>query len=236
MTLPVAILAGGLGTRLGAITRQVPKALVDVAGRPFAEHQIELLVRHGVRRIVFCVGHLGDHIESAIGDGGRWNIEIQYSYDGAALVGTGGAVGAAIDRLGPRFLVLNGDTYLECDYESIDAAFVAAGTEGLMTISREPRRDRANVRYEGGRVVAYDKGSGDPRMRHADNGLNGFTSEAFQSCPAGAFDLGFVQRALIARGQLLAIEIPQPYFDMGSPEGLAALAAHLAPDGARSRI
>jgi N-acetyl-alpha-D-muramate 1-phosphate uridylyltransferase len=229
VTLPVAILAGGLATRLGEIARQVPKALVDVAGRPFAEHQIDLLVRHGVTRLVFLVGHFGDRIQSAIGDGRRWHIDIQYAYDGPAQLGTGGALGAALDRLGPRFLVLNGDTYLECDYEAIEAAFVGAGTDGLMTISREPRLDRANVRYENGRVVAYEKGAADPRMQHADNGLTGFTREAFRDCPAGAFDLGFVQRALIARQQLLAIEIPQTYFDMGSPEGLAALAAHLAP-------
>jgi NDP-sugar pyrophosphorylase family protein len=233
VTLPVAILAGGLATRLGDIARQVPKALVDVGGRPFAERQIELLARHGVRRIVFCVGHLGERIESTIGDGRRWNVDIQYSYDGAALRGTGGALRAALDRLGPRFLVLNGDTYLECDYPAIEAAFVAAGTEGLMTISRESRPGRANVRYENGRVVAYDKGTADLRMQHADNGLNGFTREAFRACPEGAFDLGVVQRALITSRQLLAIEIPQTYFDMGSPEGLAALAAHLAPNVAR---
>ena len=235
MNLPVAILAGGLATRLGDIARQVPKALVDVAGTPFAERQIELLARHGVRRIVFLVGHLGERIESTIGDGRRWNVEIQYAYDGPALLGTGGALRAALDRLGTRFLVLNGDTYLECDYEAIESAFVAARTEGLMTISREPRPGRANVRYENGRVVAYDKGTADPRMQHADNGLNGFTSEAFRACPDGAFDLGVVQRALIARQQLLAIEIPQSYFDMGSPEGLAALAAHLSSTVARSR-
>jgi NDP-sugar pyrophosphorylase family protein len=134
MSLPVAILAGGLATRLGQITADRPKALVDVAGRPFAEHQIELLRRHGVTRIVFLVGHLGERVEEALGDGRRWGVTLRYVFDGPSALGTGGAVRNALPELGSSFFVLYGDSYLECEYGDIARMFVASGADGMLTV------------------------------------------------------------------------------------------------------
>jgi NDP-sugar pyrophosphorylase family protein len=92
----VAILAGGLATRLRPLTERIPKSLVPVAGRPFLAHQLELLRKQGVTRAVLCVGHLGDQIETAFGAGGAFGLELSYSYDGPMLAGTAGALAIRI--------------------------------------------------------------------------------------------------------------------------------------------
>ena len=87
--LPVAILAGGLATRMRPVTERIPKALIEVAGLPFVAHQLALLRREGVERVVLCVGFLGEMIEASIGDGARFGLSVAYSFDGEKLLGTG---------------------------------------------------------------------------------------------------------------------------------------------------
>jgi NDP-sugar pyrophosphorylase family protein len=230
MSLPVAILAGGLATRLGPVTADRPKALVDVAGRPFAEHQIELLRRHGITRIVFLVAHLGEMVRAALGDGERWGVTLRYVFDGPRALGTGGAVRQALPELGPRFFVLYGDSYLDCDYGDVARAFEASRADGLMTVCRNDNRwDRSNVQFENGRILAYDKRAQTAAMRHIDYGLGAFTSSAFQSFASdAAFDLADLYQHLLVYGTLAAYEVSGRFYEIGSPEGLAETRAHLA--------
>src|SRR5436305_2081796 len=124
--LPVAILAGGLASRLQKLTERTPKALLPIAGRPFLFHQLELLKRQGVERVVLCVGHLGEQIEAVAGDGRRFGLSIEYSFDGERLLGTGGALRRALALLGDDFFVVNGDSYLPCSFAQLEAAYFAA--------------------------------------------------------------------------------------------------------------
>jgi NDP-sugar pyrophosphorylase family protein len=230
MSLPVAILAGGLATRLGAVTADRPKALVDVAGRPFAEHQIELLRRHGITRIVFLVAHLGEMVQDALGDGRRWGVTLRYVFDGPKALGTGGAVRNALAELGPRFFVLYGDSYLDCDYADVERTFVASGADGMMTVCRnDDRWDRSNVQFENGRILAYDKRTQTPAMRHIDYGLGAFSSRAFDRfADDAAFDLADLYQRLLADGMLAAYEVHGRFYEIGSPAGLAETRALLS--------
>ena len=154
----MCILAGGRGTRLGALTNKVPKPLLRVAGRPFVEHQLELLKSHGARRIVLSVGYLGEQIEAAIGDGSHFGVEISYVHDGPEPAGTAGAVRRALPLLGDEFLVLYGDTYLRIDYADVAQRFRESGLPALMTVLRnQGRLERSNAVFRNGRVTAYDK-------------------------------------------------------------------------------
>ena len=108
--LPVAILSGGLATRLGSLTEKVPKALLPVNGEPFVAHQLRLLAAAGVKHVVLCVGHLGELIQEFVGDGTRFGLTVEFSFDGPVLLGTAGAVKIALPRLGPQFFVLYGDS------------------------------------------------------------------------------------------------------------------------------
>ena len=229
MSLPVAILAGGLAKRLGDLAASRPKALVEVAGRPFAEYQIELLRRNGVTNIVFLVGHLGGMIRHTIGDGSRWNVRIRYAYEESGLLGTGGAVRHAFSLLGEQFLVLYGDSYLDCDYGAIERAFLSSDCDGLMTVYRnENRWDQSNVRFEDRRIMAYDKVNRTSEMRHIDYGLGAFRAAAFDGFADGdAFDLASVYQRLLARGVLAGQEVSGRFYESGSPEGLEETRAHL---------
>jgi NDP-sugar pyrophosphorylase family protein len=222
MSLPAAILAGGLATRLGPVSAALPKALVEVAGRPFAVHQIELLRQTGLTDVVFCVGHLGQQVEAALGDGRAWGVRLRYVYDGPQLLGTGGALQQALPLLGPAFFVLYGDAYLDCDYAAVAAAFHASGRRGLMTVFRNQGQwDTSNVHYARGRIVRYDKRQPTPDMQHIDYGLGVLTPGAFEPYPPGQpLDLATVYQDLLAAGQLAAFEVTRRFYEIGSLAGL----------------
>jgi NDP-sugar pyrophosphorylase family protein len=222
VTLPVAILAGGLATRLRPVTEKIPKALVEVSGRPFVAHQLALLRARGVRRVVLCLGHLGEQVEALVGDGRAFGLEVACSHDGDRLLGTGGALRAALPLLGERFLVLYGDSYLDCDYADVASRFVASGRLGLMTVFPNGGRwDASNVVFRDGRIVRYAKGVRDPEMEHIDYGLGALHVAALAPYPAGEpLDLARVYQDLLARGELAGLEVGQRFYEIGSPQGL----------------
>lgn len=229
MTLPVAILAGGLATRLHPMTAAMPKALIEVAGRPFAEHQLDWLRRQGVEHVVWCVGYRGEMIREALGDGGRWHLSLDYVFDGETLLGTGGALRRALPELGEAFFVLYGDSLLTCDLTAVERAFLATRRAGLMTVLRnDDRWDRSNVHYEDGRLLRYDKTHQTPDMRHIDYGLGVLTSRALATFPPDRpFDLALVYQRLLADNELAALEVSERFYEIGSPEGLEETRAYL---------
>ena len=228
MSLPVAILAGGLATRLRPLTARVPKILLDIAGRPFAEHQVELLRRAGINPIVYCLGYLGEQVAEVLGDGSRWQMHFSYVFDGPRPLGTGGALRLALPQLGDTFFVMYGDSYLECDYGAVERSFRAAGRPGLMTVFRnENRWGPSNVNYDSGRIIRYDKAAADPTMQHIDYGLGILTPAAFDAIAGVDLDLATVYQRLIERDALAGYEVQERFYEIGSPEGLEELRAKL---------
>jgi len=232
-TLPVAILAGGLATRLRPITDQVPKSLLPIAGRPFIHWQLGLLAQQGVTEVVLCAGHLGEQIRAAVGDGSGFGVTVRYSFDGDAPLGTGGALQRALPTLGPAFFVLYGDSYLRCSFAAAQAAFEASTALGLMTvICNEDRWEKSNVLYRDGRILAYDKRAPRAGMRHVDYGLGILSMQALKRSPAGAaFDLADLYRELAARGELAALAVDERFYEIGSIGGIEATERHLASWG-----
>ena len=230
MSLPVAILAGGMATRLMPLTEKIPKALIDINGEPFITHQLRLLRSRGIDRVIICVGYLGEMIQDFVEDGRRFEIQVEYSFDGGRLLGTGGAVKKALDLLGESFYVLYGDSYLPCDFKNIQATFEDSGKKGLMTVFRNVGAwDTSNVELEGGQILAYDKQRFSPRMRHIDYGLGVFQREAFDFVPDDTtYDLADLYRFLLGKGELAACEVDERFYEIGSVEGLEELKKHLA--------
>jgi NDP-sugar pyrophosphorylase family protein len=226
---PVAILAGGLATRLRPITERVPKVLIPVAGQPFLAHQLALLRRQGITRAVLCVGHLGDRVQQDFGDGSAHGVRLEYSFDGPVLLGTGGALKRALPLLGGWFFVLYGDSYLPIDFRPVAERFQRSGKLGLMTVfQNEGRYDASNVVFRDGEITVYDKKTKAPDMRHIDYGLSLFRSSAFDDWPANQpFDLADVLQRLVARRQLAGYEVKERFYEIGSPAGLAELEALL---------
>jgi NDP-sugar pyrophosphorylase family protein len=227
--LPVAILAGGLATRLKPITEKIPKLLVEVAGEPFFSHQLRLLHQAGLTRIVLCVGHLGEQIAAAYGDGSKWGVHIDYSFDGPKLLGTGGALIRALPKLGDAFYVLYGDSYLPTDYHAVGSAFRDSGRLGLMTVyENHGRYETSNVWFEAGEIKVYDKKHPRSEMHHVDYGLGVFRADAFDGFSRETpVDLADVQQGLVARRQLAGFEIKERFYEIGSHAGLNELDALL---------
>jgi N-acetyl-alpha-D-muramate 1-phosphate uridylyltransferase len=214
------ILAGGRGTRLGPLTEDLPKALVDVAGRPFLEYQLELLRTAGVSEIVICVGYLGSVVERTIGDGSRLGLSIRYSHDGPEPLGTAGAVRNALGLLGQSFLVTYGDTLLTVDHSAVARAHASSGLPALMTVlENENSYAPSNAVVEGGLVVAYGKTSTPQNARWIDYGLLGFHRSAIEQSTDR--DLEPVLAKLADKGQLAAYEVDERFYEIGDEAGLA---------------
>jgi NDP-sugar pyrophosphorylase family protein len=233
--LTVAILAGGLATRLRPMTETIPKSLLEINGQPFVVHQLRLLQSKGIRRVVLCVAHLSALVERAIGDGRAFGLQVDYCFDGPELLGTAGAIKNALPKLGESFFVMYGDSYLPCDYAAIARNFASAGVLGMMTIYRnEGKWDTSNVEFEAGKIIAYSKTNRTPRMHHIDYGLEVFRAEAFRNLPAGKpCDLTQLCAELLQRKQLAAYEVSERFHEIGSPEGLRETAEFLATQQAR---
>jgi N-acetyl-alpha-D-muramate 1-phosphate uridylyltransferase len=214
------ILAGGRGTRLGPLTEDLPKALVDVAGRPFLEYQLELLRTCGVSEIVLCVGYLGSVVERTIGDGSRFGLSIRYSYDGAEPLGTAGAVRKALPVLGERFLVTYGDTLLTVDHSAVGRAHAASGLPALMTVLENDNSYAAsNAVVESGLVVAYGKTPPPHNAHWIDYGLLGFDRASIEQ--STDVDLEPVLAKLADERQLAAYEVDERFYEIGDEAGLA---------------
>lgn len=224
---PVCILAGGLGTRLGERVRVTPKPLLEVAGKPFLFHQLRLLAEHGACEAVLCVGHLGQQIEARIGRE-RFGVHIQYSFDAPGLDGTLGAIRRALPLLGDRFLVLYGDTYLRIDYAESVRAWRDSGLPAMMSVlHNEGRWDVSNVRYEGGRVLAYDKHAPKSDMHWIDYGLGGLTADALSVVREDEDDLAQLYQQLAALDRLCGYEATERFYEIGTPSGLREADAFL---------
>lgn len=236
---PLALLAGGLATRLRPLTTTIPKSLVEVAGEPFIAHQLRLLVRERITEIVICAGHLGEQMERFVGDGAAFGCRVRYSHDGATLLGTGGAIRRALPLLGERFFVMYGDSYLDTEFAPAWRAFLASGLPALMTVFRnEGRWDTSNVEFAEGAIRRYDKADHTPSMLHIDYGLGILEARAVREWPTGrAFDLADLYRDLARARRLAGYEVHDRFYEIGSPAGLAETDAHLRqPAPARQHV
>jgi NDP-sugar pyrophosphorylase family protein len=210
--------------------RLVPKTLLPVAGRSFADWQLGWLAEAGVTSVVYCIGFLGEQIRAHVGDGSRWGLEVTYVDEGSDLRGTAGALALAVqqDVLAPRFLVLYGDSWLQVDPAAVMRVSEASGQPAMMTVFENLGSwDTSNVVYSDGAVVRYAKGLDPvpPEMRWIDYGLSVFTRDLIeQRVPVGeASDLAVLCSALAESGELAGFEALHRFHEIGSPAGLGEL-------------
>jgi NDP-sugar pyrophosphorylase family protein len=227
------ILAGGLGTRMYPTTKVIPKCLIEVAGRPFAHWQLEWLASEHVERVVFSIGHMGDMVRAALGDGSQWGLTISYVDEGEDLIGTGGAVRLAVERgLDDEFFLLYGDSYLSIDLSAVERAFHERKADALMTVYRNRGRwEPSNAVLADGSVTWYQKGLANPppEMQFVDYGLSVLRgSVVIEAVPAGMpSDIADAFTTLSRAGHLAGFEASARFFEIGTPNGLADLEQHL---------
>jgi D-glycero-D-manno-heptose 1,7-bisphosphate phosphatase len=226
--LPV-ILAGGLGTRLGALSEGLPKPMVPVGGRPFLEHVVRQLAGLGFPEALLLVGHRAETIQAHFGDGDGFGLGLRYSREPEPL-GTGGALKLAAPLIPERFLLLYGDLYRDFDYRAFcarhgQALAVYPYVPGLTTIAC------ANVGLdaEGRFLRRYVKGEPAAGLAHVDAGFGVFHRDVLDLLPEGRSS--FEERvypALAAAGTLEAERVDRDFLDIGNPDDLAHARARLS--------
>lgn len=235
---PVAILAGGLATRLRPITEEIPKSLIEVAGEPFICHQLKYLRKQGIKSVVLCIGFLGEMIQEIVGNGSRWDMHVSYSPDGPVLLGTGGALRQALPLLGDHFFILYGDAYLPIDFSDVAKTYVASGKKGLMTVLKNQNRwDKSNVEFDASQIIEYNKTAIRPQMHYIDYGLGLLQSGALEAYPARqSFDLSKVYNDLSLAGELAGYEVFERFYEIGSHQGIADTQAYLLEKTAKGSL
>ncbi len=207
--------------RLGDLAKNRPKSMVKVQGKPFLEYQLELLRRGGITNIVLCIGHMGEQIKSQFGDGEKWGINIKYSSEDKPL-GTAGALKKAEALLNDTFFTMYGDSYLFLDFSHIMSYFESQNKLALMTVYKNyDQYDRSNTVVEGNLVRKYSKKDRTQDMVHIDYGANIFRKEALKMIPENQFySLDDLFPRLIEMDELLAFEVKERFYEIGSPQGL----------------
>jgi len=236
--LPVAILAGGLATRLRPITEKIPKSLIEVAGQPFIFHQLEYLRKQGISSVVLCVGFLGEMIQKFVSNGSRWDMHISYSPDGPDLLGTGGALRQALPLLGDHFFILYGDSYLPINFSDVEKTYLTSGKKGLMTVHKNRNQwDKSNVEFDLGTIIEYNKTITRPTMQHIDYGLGILNGSLLNSYPAKqSFDLSKVYSDLTLMKELAGYEVFERFYEIGSHQGIADTQAYLLEQTAKDGL
>jgi NDP-sugar pyrophosphorylase family protein len=220
--MQVAILAGGLATRLGNLTKDQPKSMLKISGKPFLEYQLEILGGAGIKDIVLCVGHLGEQIESFFGNGKQYGVTLRYSIEDSPL-GTAGALKKAQTLLSDPFFTMYGDSYLFVDFTSVMRYFSSKNKLALMTVFKNNNRyDRSNTVVEGKLVKKYSKQERTDDMVYIEYGANLFRKKALELVPENHFyELEDLFPRLIAAKELLAYEVKERFYEIGSPQGLS---------------
>ncbi len=231
MSLSIAILAGGLATRLHPVTQTIPKAMIEINGKPFLEHQILLFKSQNFKEIVVLTGYLSQMIEEYFGDGSKFGVHIQYSYDGDKLLGTGGALQKALPLLSDNFIVIYGDSYLNVPYSPIVKFYMESVIKAqkqplaLMTVYKNADLyDKSNVIFQNGLLLDYDKRQKKQDMEYIDWGLGIINQTAFSAYKSvEVFDLAELYQTLVKQKQLIGYEVFQRFYEIGSFEGLREL-------------
>jgi NDP-sugar pyrophosphorylase family protein len=225
----VALLVGGYARRLYPVTKTIPKAMMAVAGKPFIAHQLALLKKNGITKVVICSGYLSKQIENFVGDGKEFGLSVDFSNDGEKLLGTGGAIKKALPLLGDVFFVMYGDSYLTIDFKSVYDFFLSQNKKGLMTVLRNRDKwDKSNIVFKNGKIINYDKKEKTRDMEYVDYGLSMLRKSAFDDAGnAEVFDLAVLYKSLIAKEQISGYEVKSRFYEIGSARGLAETEEYL---------
>jgi len=227
--MQVLISCGGLATRLRPLTKKIPKSMVEIEGKPFLEHQLNLLKKNGLKDIVLSIGFKGNQIKKYFATGKKFGVKIKYNPDGKKLLGTGGAIKKAEKLLNDAFLVIYGDSYLPFDFQKAINYFNRFQKLGLMTVFKNANRyEPSNVEVQGNLVKSYSKKRKTKKMLYIDYGVSIFKKEVLKNFPADtAFDLSLIHKDLIKKKQLLAFPVKQRFYQIGSFDGLEEFRQYL---------
>lgn len=218
--MKAVILAGGLGERIRERYPDTIKSLIKFRDKPFIYYQIDLLIKNGFKQIVVCSGYGHKELTEYL-DTENFSAEIFVSDDGDKPLGTGGAIKKALNHLGPEFMVIYGDSYLDFDYKRSMDKFLFSSKLALMTIYRNNNRfDKSNIWYKNNKIFDYSKQNPNRKYKYIDYGVSFFRAGCFFATPIDAFDLSSLYEYLIYKDMLDSDIIKERFYEIGSLSGI----------------
>ena len=213
--MKVMLLAAGRGERMGALTENTPKPLLEVAGKPLLQHHIERLVAAGFREIVINTAYLGRQIADFVGDGSRFGALVHISAEEERLE-TGGGIFHALGLLGQApFVVVNSDIWTDFPLASLPQE--PSGLAHLVLVPNPSHNPAGDFGLEHGLCQAEE---GVPRWTFS--GISVLNPALFAEARSGRFPLAPLLRAAMARGQVSGEAYRGIWIDVGTPERLRA--------------
>jgi NDP-sugar pyrophosphorylase family protein len=222
----VAILMGGLGTRIQALSSSTPKSLIKIASRPFIDWQLDYLEDQGVQDVVLCLGHLGQDIENHIHNHPRKKLNIKLSYDGPKPLGTGGAIINALHLLTEDFFVIYGDSYFSESFslKKMYEVYQQSSIPACMAIFHNQQNfDRSNVDFDQAPFIQYKKSKKQNSMEWIDYGISILSKKLLEPLPkALGIDLADFFQEISYKNQMIGFPATERFYEIGSYEGIAA--------------
>ncbi len=224
------LLAGGRGERLMPLTKDIPKPLIEIGGKPILEHQIDALKRSGIRKVVLCTSYLSDKIEEYFGDGSRFGVEIEYPEEPEAL-GSGGAVknAKAFFEDASYFIIINGDSMVgdEFDFRELLKFHINASAFATLLVRETDHPVDSDVLKlgKGGRIIEFI-GRGQNQQRVANSGMTISSVELLKYIPDGSCNIEKdVLFKLIGKENLYGFLMPNTWFkkDIGTMDRLESV-------------
>jgi MurNAc alpha-1-phosphate uridylyltransferase len=216
------ILAAGRGERMRPLTDHTPKPLLAVGGKPLIVWHLERLAAAGFSEIVINHAHLGQQLETRLGNGSAWGMSIRYSAEGTALE-TAGGIAKALPLLGSEpFLVVNGDIYTDVDFARLRRALAAEKLAHLVLIDNPPQHAAGDFSLDGGNVTL----EGIHKLTFS--GVAVYRPQLFDSvAPDQPTKLAPILQRMIVQGSVSGEHHCGIWHDIGTPERLHALDAQL---------
>ena len=220
--MQMVIICGGLGTRLGHLTKYTPKSMIEIEGKPFLEYQIENLKKQSITDIVLCVGHLSKKIEEYFGNGQRFGVNLKYSFEKEKLLGQIGAVKNAEPLLEDSFFIMYGDSYLTLDLHKVYNFFMQHDKPALMVVyQNHDKYDKSNIIIQDNMVIGYGEKQKTRDMIYIDYGTSILRKKVLDYVPKGtSYSTEEFFTDLIKKQDLMAFESDKRFYHVGDPDSL----------------
>ncbi len=220
--MQIAIICGGLATRLGGLAKKIPKSMMDIQGKPFLEYQIEMLKKQNIKDIVLCVGHLSESIESYFEDGKKFGVDIKYSYDGDKKLGPMGAIKNAEELLKKEFFIMYGDSYVFVDFSKVYGFYKKNSKLVCMVVYKnENKYDKSNLIVENKRVVGHKDLDKKGEIKYIDYGTSLLNKKSLDFITENSFcSTEEFFKKMILKNELSAYEVKKRFYHIGNPKAL----------------
>ena len=227
--MQMIILCGGLATRLGNLSKDTPKSMIKIEGKPFLEYQIEMLKKQSIKDIILCAGHLSEKIIEYFGDGKKFGVNIRYSHDDEKPLGPIGALKNAEPLLDDVFFIMYGDSYLFVDFKKVYSYFLEYEDLALMVAYKNfDKYDASNLAIKNGRIVACGKENKTKDMIYIDYGTSILRKKVLEIVPKYTpYSTERFFSELVKKRELMAFETEERFYHIGNLKSLEEFRSYI---------